>query len=275
MSFEKVISAEDYVEPTCPFCAPGEQKENVIPTDRVISALDKYLDKNDYDGALSHLLYWQKEAEALSDDRGLFSVCNELCGLYRKTGKKEQAYKEVERTLSLIEKLDAKGSVTEATALVNAATVYKAFGEAQRGLPLFDRALELYQKLLDKNDGLFGGLYNNKGLSLCDLGQYMQARDCFMKAIEIMGKNRYGQSEQAISYLNMADTYYRESGEQAEKKVNDCVERAWELLNDESVPHNGYYAFVAEKCAPTFGFYGFFAYENELKERAEKIYAGN
>ena len=57
--------------------------------------------------------------------------------------------------------------------------------------------------------------------------------------------------------------------------MNDCVERAWELLNDESVPHNGYYAFVAEKCAPTFGFYGFFAYEKELKERAEKIYAGN
>ena len=35
---------------------------------------------------------------------------------------------------------------------------------------------------------------------------------------------------------------------------------------------DGYYAFVCEKCASVFGYYGRFFYEKELTERARRIY---
>jgi hypothetical protein len=53
--------------------------------------------------------------------------------------------------------------------------------------------------------------------------------------------------------------------------VEEYLDRAEVLLNTESLPRNGYYAFVCEKCAPVFGHYGYFATEAELKRRAEEI----
>ena len=110
---DKIISHEDYAEPVCPLCDPTKT-ESFIPADRVISALDRYLDKNDYDGALKTLLYWKDEAEKIGDDRGLLTVENELCGLYRKLSKREEAYAACEKVLSLIDKLDIGKSVTAA-----------------------------------------------------------------------------------------------------------------------------------------------------------------
>ena len=59
--------------------------------------------------------------------------------------------------------------------------------------------------------------------------------------------------------------------ENAEETVEEYLDRAEELLNTESLPRNGYYAFVCEKCAPVFGHYGYFATEAELRKRAEEI----
>ena len=44
------------------------------------------------------------------------------------------------------------------------------------------------------------------------------------------------------------------------------------LLDTPSVPRNGYYAFVCEKCAPTFSYYGYFLTAEKLTGRAEEIY---
>ena len=59
--------------------------------------------------------------------------------------------------------------------------------------------------------------------------------------------------------------------ETAEDTAEEYLETAENLLNTESLPRNGYYAFVCEKCAPVFGHYGWFVTEAELKRRAEEI----
>ena len=64
---------------------------NRIPTDRVMKKLDEYLGRNDYASAKRHLLYWLEEAKILRDDNGMLLVNNELMGLSRKLGEKEQA----------------------------------------------------------------------------------------------------------------------------------------------------------------------------------------
>jgi hypothetical protein len=55
-------------------------------------------------------------------------------------------------------------------------------------------------------------------------------------------------------------------------RIRALVQQATVLLRDESIPRDGYYAFVCEKCAPVFGHYGYFAAETELKRRVKEIH---
>ena len=52
----------------------------------------------------------------------------------------------------------------------------------------------------------------------------------------------------------------------------ELLDEAEALLNTPSVPRDGYYAFVCEKCAPSFEYYGYFLTAEDLKERSKKIY---
>ena len=91
-----------------------------------------------------------------------------------------------------------------------------------------------------------------------------------------MEKQEHGELEQAITWLNMADAAEAALGaENAEETVEEYLEKAEALLNTESLPRNGYYAFVCEKCAPVFGHYGYFATEAELTRRAKEIHDRN
>ena len=82
-----------------------------------------------------------------------------------------------------------------------------------------------------------------------------------------------GGLEQAITCLNMADAVEAAEGlEQGESRIYALLDQAYDLLRDESLERNGYYAFVCEKCAPGFSYYGYFAAAQELEEEARRIY---
>ena len=171
-----------------------------------------------------------------------------------------------------MEKLGMEDTVTAGTTWVNAGTVREAFGDPVGGLAFFENARVNYEKNLPEGDGRLGGLYNNMALSLAVCGRYEEAEEMFLRAIEVMKKQENGELEQAITWLNMADAAEAALGaEAAEDAVEEYLETAETLLNTESLPHNGYYAFVCEKCAPVFGHYGWFMAEAELKRRAKEI----
>lgn len=270
------LEKEDYTDPQCPFCVDAYLKEppvKRIPVSRIIKRLDEHLSHNDYGLGEKLLLYWLGEAQSGKDKRGMLSISNELMGLYRKTNQREKALDALKRALSLVSETGVEQTVTAATTYVNAATVYKAFGNAQDSLPLFKKAQEIYENELKPDDARLGGLYNNMALTLVDLGRYKEAYEYYDKAVSVMTQNKNGELETAITYLNIADALANEKGlEEAEGEIAQYIEKAYALLNTQSVPKDGYYAFVCEKCAPTFGYYGYFLYEGELKERAKKIY---
>ena len=242
---------------------------------QIIDELDARLARNDYISAEAHLRYWIDEAQARGDMRVKLSLLNELMGLCRKVGKREAAYGAAEGALELCSRLGLCGSATEGTTCVNAATVYKSFGDAEKALPLYRRARQIYEATLEKYDSRLGGLYNNMALALVDVGEYAAADELYRRALEVMAHNRYGQLEMAITYLNMANAAEYERGLiAAEEYINDCLDHARELLDTPDIPRNGYYAFVCEKCAPTFGYYGYFLDEREYSQRAQNIYSG-
>jgi len=274
----KTIPPEDYLEPRCLLCneEPGAGKIRSIPQRRVIEKLDEYMSRRDYAGAERHLLYWLSEAELGHDLRGRLLVCNELVGHYRKTREKEKAFSFAEQALELLKTQKMEDSVSAGTTFVNAATAYSAFGENLRALELFRKAKEIYESHPQTRAELLGGLYNNMALDCVALGKFAEAYALYDRAMEIMQSVPGGALEQAITCLNRADAVTVEKGfEEAEKQVFALVDRAYELLKQADAPHDGYYAFVCEKCAPGFSYYGYFAAAEELKKEAERIYAGN
>ena len=269
----------DYTDPICPFCTDQFKKQppvHPIPISRILEKLDEHLGRNDYDSAEKHLLYWLGEAEDGRDKHGMLTIENELMGLYRKTNRNEKALESVKKALSLIDELNLGTAVVAGTTLTNAATVYKAFAMPEDSIELFEKAKSIYEKELASDDSRLGGLYNNLGLTLTDLKRFNEAKVYYNKAIDVMKQNRYGELEIAITYLNLADLATAQLGaEESEKIVDKYIEKAYELLNKDYLPRNGYYAFVCEKCAPIFGYYGRFFYNKELSDRAREIYERN
>ena len=181
------MEKEDYTDPICPFCNDMfVKKTERIPIDRVISRLDGYFGKNDYDGAERHLAYWLSEAETVGDKNGAFTIKNELIGFYRKTGRLDHAEKNAEDALALIKSLEIDGSVSAATAYLNCGTMYKAMELPEKSLSYFEKAQKIYEEALDKSDSRLAGLYNNTALTLVDLGEYKKADFYYKKALGIM-----------------------------------------------------------------------------------------
>lgn len=263
------ISREDYEETACPFCKP--QSKAAIPVGRVIEKLDVYLYKKDFSAAEAHLEYWRTEAEAIGDMRGLITVLNETVGFYRRQGDGEKSLSFAEKAMLLAQKQGFGETAVMGTTLLNAATAYEAAGNSGKAVELYRQAENIYESRLEKTDERLGGLYNNLALALMSTGAFEEAKKYFEKALAIMAQTENREPEQAITYCNLADLIYSEKGEGGSAEIGDYMKKAEDMLNGCKL-RDGNYAYVCEKCAPVFDFYGYTAFGEELRNRA---YDGN
>ena len=290
-----------------------------VPQRRIVEKMDEYMSRRDYAGAERHLLYWLAEAELGRDLQGQLMLRNEMVGHYRKTGQREKAMESAGRALELLAELGMESTISAGTTFVNIATACNAFGEYGRSMELFERARAAYESSVYVEPQLLGGLYNNMALTCTALGRCEEALELYEKAAGVMAEVPDGELEQAITFLNMANTVEAMEGlEHGESRIFELVERAQELLEKKGeellgdgsgipggidglsggidglsgggskIPDKpgalrelsreerariGYYAFVCEKCAPTFEYYGYFLAAESLRETAERIYA--
>ena len=211
------------------------------------------------------------KARDMGDWRSELSILSELCGHCRRSGEEERAMDAIERLMDIIREHRMGSTLSAATVLLNAATTLKCFARADKSIPIFQHVSRVYSSKLDPYDYRFAGLFNNMALSCADVGDYGQAESLFRAAMKVIRRCNNPQNDLAVSLCNLAELYYKQDVE--DKRVDECLEEAWEQLNDPSLPRDGYHAFTISKCAPTFDYFGFFLYAKELKERAEKIYA--
>ena len=251
-----------------------------IPQQRVAEKLDDYMAHRDYAGAERHLQYWLTEAQAIRDERGELMVRNELVGHFRKTGNADKAFEHAEAALGLLDSLGFADSISAGTTYTNIATAYNAFGRNAESLELFEKALAAYKASPQTAPQLLGGLCNNMALTCVALGRFDKAFDLYREALETMGHVENGELEQAITYLNMADAVQAraiiespDDESAAEHEIEQLLDTALELLDTPTLPRDGYYAFVCEKCAPAFGHHGYFLADEDLRTRANDIYA--
>lgn len=301
------MDPRDYEDPVCPFDVSqwkNEKPVESIPVGRVLEKADSYFAKNDMDGAERHFLYWLAEAENGNDIRGAFTLANELMGLYRKNGRKDEAFRYAAMATELAkEETIGENSVGAATCYLNAATVYKAFGEFQKAIPLYEKAKEIYETKLSSDDQRKSGLYNNMGLACVDAGRFSEAEELFLEAIRILklseeeGSDPVAKShaflDHAITCLNICDTLMKRDGKIVDESGNPCdaenpeaflevpketdlciekyLDEAEKLLSDDSSARDGYMAYVYEKCSDGFLYYGREKTAEKLKAAAEEI----
>lgn len=272
-----MINKFDYAEPSCPlsdgkdFYYPDKDAPlGRIPIKRIIDKLDSLFAKNEHQEIGKFLNYWKNEAIILKDKRGELEIENELIGHYRMQNDSVKGIESINRALILCDELGQSNLSSGATIFINCATAYKAFKMAEKGLPLFIKAEDIYKKTLSKNDERFGGLYNNFALTYSDLGKFKEAEESYFKALEIMSKVPRGEAEAAITYVNLAHLYEKFN---LDEKINECLENAFNLLQSKNLPHNGYYAFVLDKCAPSFKYFGYNYLSQCMMKEVEEIYA--
>lgn len=238
-----------------------------------ISELDTFFAKEDLQGARRCLLEWRSRAADSGDKSGELTVLNEMIGFYRQTKEEAEGMAAINDAFTLIDGLGIKNSPSAATIYLNGATTMKSFGKSAEAMKYYNITLENYRINLDKNDPLVAGLYNNMALALQDLKDYSQAEKYFLRAIEITEKIEKNELETAVSLVNLAHLYYEISNEDG--RVNSLMEKALGILENPDFFGYNKYAFTCRKCAPSFGYFGFFLAEKSLNERADRIYAGS
>ena len=266
------VKKEDFIIKPCSTCSNPVS----IDMERIKRKLDIHFDKKEFDQAERLLNYWIVESKNGNNLRAELELQNEYMGFLRKMNRRDGAISHAERAATLVRELKLDRTVGGATVFLNVATVYKAFGNANAAMSYFNKTREVYEQNLKDDDKLFAGLYNNMALAAVDMKQYDAAENFYKKAIVIMSKIQDGELDEAISYLNYADLLYAkyksdvsEDYSKYSDRIEEFVNKAWTLLNTETIPHDEYYRFVCDKCAGSFGFYGFFLYEKELRKRAE------
>ena len=256
---------------------PCKTCNNYVPIDmsRILRKLDSLFGKSDFDEADRLFKYWLNEAENSGNDRAKLELHNEYMGFCRKLGRGEDAIMNADKAYQLVSDLDLKNTISGATVCVNVGTVYKAFNRTEESIKYFDEAKKLYETYLNPNDKMLAGLYNNMALAYVDLKKFDEAEELYNKAIDIMMNNPGGELDAAISHLNRADLIYakykndkNDDYTKYEPLIQKDVETAWGLFNLDTTVHDDYYRFVCEKSAPSFAFYGYFVYSNELKSRS-------
>ena len=271
-----------------------------VPQQRIIEKMNEYMSRRDYSGAQRHLLYWLEEAKLGHDLRGQLMLQNELIGHYRKTSQKGPAMESAAQAVRLLTELEMEGTISAGTTYVNIATAYNAFGEYGISMEMFRKARTAYESSAHTEPQLLGGLYNNMALTCTALGRYEEALELYGQALRVIADVPDGELEQAITYLNMANTVEEQAGmEEGESRIYELVEKAEGLIEAKSEEllgkddallaarsddgptayflsrkmraRLGYYAFVCEKCAPTFSYYGYFQTAERLADRSDRL----
>ncbi len=269
----------DHIDPICPFDASqytgtpdAEPSGASIPVRERIARLDALYNAGREKEAGELLERSRAEARELGDWRGELSMLSEMMGHYRRGMEAQKGLQAVEDGLALIREHRLGSTVSGATVMLNAATTMKCFGQADRSLPVFRHVARVYGENLSPEDYRFAGLYNNMALSYADVGDFANAERHFQLALRGIARCPNPENETAVTLCNLAELYDKQDPE--DERIGECMEKAWENLNAAGLPRDGYHAFTVSKCIPSFDYFGYFLYAEELRQRVEEIYEG-
>ena len=190
----------------------------------ILSQVDAFFEENR--GQEAERLMRESIVRAMEeqDDNSLLQLLNELLGYYREAGRFEEAWLIADRAVAQAENMGLKGTIPYATTLLNVANAYRAGGRLEDSMEKYLLVQEIYRQQLSKDSMLTAGLQNNISLLCQEMGRYEEAKECQLKALEIV-KNSDAAYELGVTYANLAATCVQlqqmeEAGEYAQKSMD-------------------------------------------------------
>ena len=133
--------------------------------------------------------------------------------------------------------LGIEENVGAATTYLNSATVFKAFGNPEQALPLYEKAKTIYERDLEPNDERLGGLYNNMGLALVDLKRFKEAEELCKETNELL-KNEISTMLIENNILEILVWAFRLSGMEEKKNTQKQEENVFISLAKRYIDDN-------------------------------------
>lgn len=196
----------------------------VINIDDFFARLDGYFQRNELEQVEPYLLESLEKAKESGDYGAYITIGNEMIGFYRSVSQYKKSFDIAEDVLLLMEELQLEDSEHFATTLLNAATAYRAAGDASQAYKYYRQALGIYDRLLPKGDYRFAGLYNNMSILLEQMNENEKAVEMLLKALEIIKKLEDGEAEQATTLTNLALLYFKmERPEEASQTLQEAL----------------------------------------------------
>ena len=170
-----------------------------------------------------------QEARKKNVKNGLFTLLNEMIGFCRDTTQKEKALAYCKELLQLLDDMQLKGSVEYATALLNIANAYRAFGLLEESTRLFTQVEEIYKRHLPEGDFGYANLYNNWALTYQEKGNYEVAKETLKKALAVVDAYEDAVIPQATTRTNLAATLLQMGTEEAYEEAIEFLQRALQI----------------------------------------------
>ncbi len=150
-----------------------------------------------------------REAIALAvqeqDDESLLQLLNELLGYYRETSQVENSFAIAEQAVALAKRMGLEQTIPYATTLLNVANAYRAGGKLEDSRKCYLTVREIYEKILAPDNMLVASLENNMSLLYQEMGNFVDAKNCLLKALDIVTAKK-ADFEVAVTYANLAST---------------------------------------------------------------------
>lgn len=174
-----------------------------------------------------------------NDTAAITAVGNELAGLYRASGRIDQAITLSQEVLQKLKEMGQETTENFAAALQNAASILTVAGE-------MDTALEMYQtvkRILEyrglQQDYRMAALYNNISAVYREKEEFEKAEDAASQSISIISRLPENRVELATSMVNLGEVQARmEKFDQAQASL----ERALQIYEEETDGRDPHYA---------------------------------
>lgn len=171
---------------------------------KVIDGLDALYAERQSEKVEDYLSSNLEQALQEKDVGSAITIINELIGFYRDASQYDKAQIYCEKLLPFMERAGLKDTIHYGTSCLNIANAYRASGRLETSLQYYRMVSDIYEKVLDKKDFRYAGLYNNLSLLYQEMGQFDKACEMLNKALLIVREYPEAVVELAVTYTNLA-----------------------------------------------------------------------
>ena len=203
--------------------------------------LDALYEEN-LDNAYAYMMDIAIKAMNEDNDDVLLFILNELIGYYRVTSQVSEGEKIAQQLINILKVKGYDGTLQQATSYLNIATMYRAFGNLDQALILYQETENIYVQL-NHHDLRLSAFYNNYSLLYLQRKEYRKAIDLAHQALKIVEEEK-DYAKMAVSYSNLAQMYILIN---QKEKAKDYVEKAIFLFKNYTNNDSHYYSALASK----------------------------